>query len=673
LSEEIMRLLPRADRQDLELDDLFHYFDAVPLYHVSEYSEPVWRTAVERFDEAMAPVEARTASSLRKRIAGLTDRPHLLIGELQNFANLLTRPNIRSDLGGEMSGFVSSLGGYISEAQKEFEKGKGDYTEDNAVKGVQWAVKLKLRASQAATVANTVLAEVQGVNRLQQSADDVKTNIDQFTKGLAKRWGQSIVSISQDDSEQNRAMLGTWTDLTMAADGKLGVKFSNRLSSTVRDAQALAQLGFELPAEAKELAADADKYYRHNLKLRQAANFYNTTLSTVLPAQFTMLQTDIQKVERIVKDQKGHGWDSPVQCQKYVQRFLATAEELATRNRQLRAVHAQLATGINDLMGTNLLNDREKWNTQLQELQAVIAREERTCDAKAIQIWKAHWEHQLFKAFEYQYRLCLESLTDNLFDIEVDLFFSRKRLNFRPPLEDMRTKYYRNLKKFLDLPKAFAGFIEGNEGENEFASIPERNAEGLLTVYANAEALFAQLKELVDKYEHWVALGTVDIEDYVDAHLADLKDYKKNFDMLEKKRNESLALPDEEKIGCFTVSFAPFKIALEDLMHKFSDALLLSLRKKAVGGLKQVRESHSYTRTIISKEKPVYHPSVYTQKHTHGQLCIRVGGGIPQQRHGGAQPSPLQRRRARQCQDLCQGVFGQEARHAATYQAGLRV
>jgi dynein heavy chain 2 len=195
----------------------------------------------------------------------------------------------------------------------------------------------------------------------------------------------------------------------------------------------------------------------------------------------------------------------------------------------------------------------------------------------------------------------LESLTDNLFDIEVDMFFSRKRLNFRPPLEEMRTKYYRNLKKFLDLPKAFAGFIEGNEGENEFASIPERNADGLLTVYANAEALFAQLKKLVDKYEHWVALGTVDIEDYVDAHLADIKDYKKNFDMLDKKRNESLALPDVEKIGCFAVSFAPFKIALEDLMHKFSDALLLSLRKKAVGGLKQVCAAHLCTYIVRRK------------------------------------------------------------------------
>jgi hypothetical protein len=58
----------------------------------------------------MAPVESHTASALRQRIGGLTDRPHLLIGELQNFANLLTRPNIRSDLGGELSGFVNSLG-----------------------------------------------------------------------------------------------------------------------------------------------------------------------------------------------------------------------------------------------------------------------------------------------------------------------------------------------------------------------------------------------------------------------------------------------------------------------------------------------------------------------------------------------------------------------------------
>jgi hypothetical protein len=31
-------------------------------------------------------------------------------------------------------------------------------------------------------------------------------------------------------------------------------------------------------------------------------------------------------------------------------------------------------------------------------------------------------------------------------------------------------------------------------------------------VYANAEVLFVRLKELCEKHEHWVALGTVDIE-----------------------------------------------------------------------------------------------------------------------------------------------------------------
>jgi hypothetical protein len=177
---------------------------------------------------------------------------------------------------------------------REFQKGKEDHGEDNTVRGIEWATKLKLRASQvllhsllpshsarhticfklpskarctrlyysqAATVATNVLSDAGGVERLQADFDDLKADVNQFTKELSQRWGERLVRIAQEDSSESRSVLGTWTDLDMAADGKLGVKFSSRLAGTVRDAQALNQLGFEPSREVRELATDADKYY----------------------------------------------------------------------------------------------------------------------------------------------------------------------------------------------------------------------------------------------------------------------------------------------------------------------------------------------------------------------------------------------------------------------------
>lgn len=37
--------------------------------------------------------------------------------------------------------------------------------------------------------------------------------------------------------------------------------------------------------------------------------------------------------------------------------------------------------------------------------------------------WRAHWEHQLYKALEHQYQLGLEALNQHMPEIKVDLVY----------------------------------------------------------------------------------------------------------------------------------------------------------------------------------------------------------------------------------------------------------
>jgi dynein heavy chain 2 len=37
--------------------------------------------------------------------------------------------------------------------------------------------------------------------------------------------------------------------------------------------------------------------------------------------------------------------------------------------------------------------------------------------------WKSHWDRQLYKALEFQYKMGLESLNENLPEIRVDLTY----------------------------------------------------------------------------------------------------------------------------------------------------------------------------------------------------------------------------------------------------------
>ena len=88
--------------------------------------------------------------------------------------------------------------------------------------------------------------------------------------------------------------------------------------------------------------------------------------------------------------------------------------------------------------------------------------------ASNMRSWRLHWDHQLYKALEHQYQLGLEALNEHLPEIRVEMIFRsahplslsyttagcgcvcvcrHQKLQFRPSLEEIRAKYYRELRK----------------------------------------------------------------------------------------------------------------------------------------------------------------------------------------------------------------------------------
>lgn len=64
----------------------------------------------------------------------------------------------------------------------------------------------------------------------------------------------------------------------------------------------------------------------------------------------------------------------------------------------------------------------------------------------------------------------------------------QQHLQFRPPLEEIRSKFYREMRRFITIPLHFRGMGQG-EGQlgkpqqTIFPRMIDRNAKGLLTVY----------------------------------------------------------------------------------------------------------------------------------------------------------------------------------------------
>lgn len=74
------------------------------------------------------------------------------------------------------------------------------------------------------------------------------------------------------------------------------------------------------------------------------------------------------------------------------------------------------------------------------------------------------------------------------------------RLQFRPAFEEVRAKYYREMKRFICIPNQFKGVSETGE-EPIFTCMIERNASGFLTIFSKAELLFSRLTQLLDKFK----------------------------------------------------------------------------------------------------------------------------------------------------------------------------
>lgn len=78
-------------------------------------------------------------------------------------------------------------------------------------------------------------------------------------------------------------------------------------------------------------------------------------------------------------------------------------------------------------------------------------------------LWKNHWDHQLYKALDYQYQLGLEALNQHLPEMKVELVYRQQKLQYHPPMEEIRMKYYSQLKTFLSIPQNFRGLDENTQ------------------------------------------------------------------------------------------------------------------------------------------------------------------------------------------------------------------
>ena len=78
---------------------------------------------------------------------------------------------------------------------------------------------------------------------------------------------------------------------------------------------------------------------------------------------------------------------------------------------------------IVELMNIDILKSKNTWKENLQKIRKVVEGVTKTRAPEQCKLWITHLNYQLFKALEHQYQMGLESLNENLPEIQCDLVF----------------------------------------------------------------------------------------------------------------------------------------------------------------------------------------------------------------------------------------------------------
>ncbi|XP_077466766.1 cytoplasmic dynein 2 heavy chain 1 isoform X1 [Stigmatopora argus] len=648
--EKLLRLLPGGKQQALTSDCVFEPFSGLNPLHYNPYTERLWRAAVAQFERIMAPSEREVAGRLKSYITDVQDNPQQLLQVFQKHKELIRRPTIRKELQSERDTSLARLLDYNKGLKADFEtRCHGSPGEksgplmgrnlSDVVNKIVWVQHIIPKVEDCVRITEALLSDLSAFKGFINFCDDLLEILRAYEQEQFDDWSRDLLSNLSDPKSGLSLQASDRVMELDHADGRLKIHYSDRLVILLREVRQLSALGFPIPAKIQLAANTADKFHRQAIVLKQVANFYNTIDQQMIPSQRPMMLTLALAFEQVIKNPRSQSkesgsklhitWNNPKELEVYISKLQSATEKLSTENRKLRKWHTDFTDKVVTLMNVDLLRHQQRWKEGLQDLRTGFA----TLEAQGfrsddMQAWRQHWNHQLYKALEHQYQTGLEALNKNLPEIHIDLTFKQGRLQFQPPFEEIRARYYREMKRFISIPNQFKG-VSAPGDPVIFGAMIDRNASGFLTIFSKAEDLFSRLRAIQHKFKEWVVLGQVDLEKLVEKNLTTVQDWERNFKALKARGKESERLPSQEKVDCVTVNCEPLKAAIEGLIQRLFDLLLMSLRKSIQGHTQAIDSFVSESLETLST-RPENIEAISAASGKHNQIVAQKPEILPQ-------------------------------------------
>ncbi|XP_054724974.1 LOW QUALITY PROTEIN: cytoplasmic dynein 2 heavy chain 1-like [Uloborus diversus] len=561
------------------------------------YTEVLWEAALAQHDHATAPAKKRVAHKLRGRLGTSQANPLQLIQEFKKYEHLIKQPIIKEELTTERELLLGQLMEYMKTVQKDFmvhsTSAKNDATagilcSPELINNVTWIRQLDSKIREVSTLSKSMLSDIDGYQNLARDIKAVLNDFQTYNKEKFDTWSQEVM-----DGLRNRSLgLDTGRPVIFLNErGQPEVSYSPRLVTLMREVRQLRVLGYPIPGKILELEEKAKRHYTQAKTLQQVVNFYKTIADHMILSQQPLMLEAARAFTRVVDEKNAVTWDDAPGLDAHIRKLQQAVERLSRENRMLRKQHFVVNEMVLKLMNTDLLRQQQQWKDVLVDIRSIFVKlQEQGFSSEHMRPWRAHWDRQLYKALEYQYQLGLEVLNEHLPEMKIDLVYRNGSLQFRPPIEEVRAKYYNQMKKFISIPMLFRGVNDVQENLI-FPIVMDRNAHSFLELYKKTETLFANLERAKLRFRDWVVLGSVNLADFVSQYCLTAEDWKRNFKHIKAKSQEfSKITIDEEKFDCIVVNYAPTKAYVDYLISELESTMIRCLQRSVSTSVSSVQE-----------------------------------------------------------------------------------
>ncbi|KAG5501057.1 hypothetical protein GH5_04648 [Leishmania sp. Ghana 2012 LV757] len=384
-----------------------------------------------------------------------------------------------------------------------------------------------------------------------------------------------------------------------------------------RSSSVVASQLWRLSSSAESTIRACEHLSAAAVRTQQCVANHNSVISQILPCTRQMLVPAIEKSMSQVlytdTAKRAVATRNHQELEGINLRFQNTIEALSNANRQIRRFHEEFGQRVIALMDIDLTSHMEQWRITVDDLRSrmedFLARQQLRDHVD----WRRHWDGQIYKVLEYQYRRGLESLHEEMAEFKVELVLRQGVVHFKPSFEAIREAYYIKLREFVSVPLRFRGLQPKRQDASTpyemYPLMPLTNSDRIVTVHTRAIELFSKLNRVRKAFRSHIVVGLCGIND--SPHLDSIADawmekmsgqISQGFRTVEEHREKIAKIEDVMKIDCFTISTVPVRASIEEHLHRVEEALLNGMRRHIQTSLSEIDEFVLRVSNIVERQ-----------------------------------------------------------------------